>query len=117
MEVTEPTQCRANRETLLGDRDELVCPKLAVVTPGNRLPIEETSDGCCSPSCIVHKDAWTPQKQKGHHIPEANTQALQKVFGVAFRTEEDDAMVSFGSSCKRSLQKGTPLGRTQGNPL
>ena len=56
--VTEPTQCRANRETLLGDRDELVCPKLAVVTPGNRLPIEETSDGYCSPSCIVHKDAW-----------------------------------------------------------
>ena len=43
----------------------------------------------------------TLQKQKGHHKNkkdttyqcEANTQALQKVFGVAFRTEEDDAMV------------------------
>ena len=38
---------------------------------------------------------------------EAYTEALHKVFGVAFQTEED-AMVypqSFCSSCKRSLQK------------
>ena len=72
--VIEPTRCRTNRGTSLGDRDELVCPKLAVVTPGNRLPIEETSDGCCSPSCIVHKDAWyvstvygRSRAVEGHH--------------------------------------------------
>ncbi|KAL5489251.1 hypothetical protein EMCRGX_G018321 [Ephydatia muelleri] len=55
------TQC-SDRATSLGDRDELVCSKLAVVTPGNRLPIEETSDGCCSPSCIVHNG-----NPLGHH--------------------------------------------------
>ena len=82
--MTEPTQCRANRVTSLGDRDELVCPKLAVVTPGNRLPIEETSDGHCSTSCIVHKDAWYVSTVYGRsHAVEGGTRTTERYMPAA----------------------------------